>query len=373
MRKAASSNYENITGCPTSSPPHPTMEAYDSSDDFGAYKIDKPSQLSARKSQQIKSQETNSLLIKPVTPKHHKTKGNNIWVLWVTILIVTITTAALAVAAVLSRSLALTADVVQNAVDLSTYGVNLYAEYQAEWSSNTHHSKSKRVELAAATFSVLGLIGVGAWVLWAALDRFHTSSLPGHFSAASGHIDAHLLLAFTVIGFGADMFVATIFCKYSATNVEQPTKGPMLDLEGTPAQQERQKAAPEKNVNMISAGAHVMTDAIRSIVIVFGAFLIFLQHHSVIKLPVEEEIMDGILSCFVVGCMALAVLFVLKEIYHLVQEQVGQEGSVSKFICAPSLPGGGVGKQRRGAAAAETEELIREQGSASRNSTAADL
>ena len=352
------------------------MEAYDSSDDFGAYKIDKPSQLSARKSQQIKSQETNALLTKPVaTPNHHKTKGNNIWVLWVTILIVTITTAALAVAAVLSRSLALTADVVQNAVDLSTYGVNLYAEYRAEWSraKNTHRSKSKRVELAAATFSVLGLIGVGAWVLWAALDRFHTSSLPGHFSAASGHIDAHLLLAFTVIGFGADMFVATIFCKYSATNVEQPTKGPMLDLEGTPAQQERQKAAPEKNVNMISAGAHVMTDAIRSIVIVFGAFLIFLQHHSVIKLPVEEEIMDGILSCFVVGCMALAVLFVLKEIYHLVQEQVGQEGSVSKFICAPSLPGGGVGKQRRGATAAETEELIREQGSASRNSTAADL
>lgn len=294
--------------------------------------------------------------------------------MWVTILIVTSTTAALAVAAVLSRSLALTADVVQNAVDLSTYGVNLYAEYQAEWSrsSNTSRSKSKRVELAAATFSVLGLIGVGAWVLWAALDRFHTNSLPGHFAAASGHIDAHLLLAFTVVGFGADMFVATIFCKYSATNVEQPTKGPMLDLEGTPDQQERQQAASEKNVNMISAGAHVMTDAIRSIVIVFGAFLIFLQHHSVIKLPVEEEIMDGILSCFVVACMALAVLFVLKEIYHLVQEQVGQEGSVSKFICAPSLPGGGVGKQRRGAAA-ETGALVREQGGASRNSTATDL
>ena len=66
---------------------------------------------------------------------------------------------------------------------------------------------------------------------------------------------------------------------------------------------------------MVSAMAHVMTDAIRSITIVIGAFLIYLQHHKIIHLNVQEEVMDGILSCFVVGCMGVAVLFVLREIF----------------------------------------------------------
>jgi Co/Zn/Cd efflux system component len=270
-------------------------------------------------------------------------KSNNIFVLWVTIICVSVVTCALAVAAVLSRSLALTADVVQNAVDISTYIVNLYAEYQAEImrSKGIAEARGKRLELAAASFSVLGLVAVGSWVLWAALDRFHSASLPGN-GGAPAHIDAHILLAFTVFGCVADLFVATIFCKYSKPSVELVDKGPLLDLEGTPeeqrqAQQQRRAQRPEveKNVNMISAGAHVMTDAIRSITIVIGAFLIYLQHHKVIHLPVQEEVMDGVLSCFVVGCMSIAVLFVSMEIYHMVKEQSQDSGSVSRFICRP--------------------------------------
>ena len=292
--------------------------------------------------------ETNSLMQHPPPPI--RPVNNNIFVLWLTIICVTTMTAALAVAAVFSRSLALTADVVQNAVDISTYGVNLYAEYQALGASGS----SKRLELAAAVFSVAGLIGVGAWVLWAALERFHVARLPGHFVGASSHIDAHMLLAFTVLGCAADMFVATIFCKYSATHVVEPpsTAGPLLDLDGTSPsqQQQQQQQASAKNVNMISAGAHVMTDAIRSVTIVVGAFLIFLQHHRVIHLPIQEEVMDGVLSCFVVGCMSIAVLFVLREIYHLIQVQGEEEGSVATFLCESASEEGkmrGKRKQQR--------------------------
>ena len=267
-------------------------------------------------------------------------KKNNIWVLWVTIISVTIMTGALAVAAVLSRSLALTADVVQNAVDLSTYAVNLYAEYQAEFmrSKGLAEARGKRLELAAASFSVLGLVGVGCWVLWAALDRFHSAALPG--ASPPAHIDAHILLAFTVVGCLGDIFVATIFCKYSKQSNEIIDQGPILDIEGTPSQpgqqrQQQQSPVTEKNVNMVSAMAHVMTDAIRSITIVIGAFLIYLQHHKIIHLNVQEEVMDGILSCFVVGCMGVAVLFVLREIFYLLKSQSIESGSVSRFICRP--------------------------------------
>ena len=46
--------------------------------------------------------------------------------------------------------------------------------------------------------------------------------------------------------------------------------------------------------------------------------------------------MDGILSCFVVCCMFVAVLFVLREIYHLLRNQVEETGgSMSTFICRP--------------------------------------
>ena len=282
-------------------------------------------------------------------------QSNNIFVLWMTILIVSMCTIALAIAAVFSHSLALTADVVQNAVDLSTYGVNLYAEYQAEAerAEGTVSARGKRLELAAACFSVAGLIAVGCWVLWAALDRFHSASLIGHASS-SQHINPYILLGFTCLGFAADMVTATLFCMYTESNMEdeiatsmmiKKEEEPLLDLEGTKQQQQQQQQQQEqqhlkkqnsKNVNMISAGAHVMTDAVRSITIVIGAFLIYLQHQKVINLHVQEEVMDGILSCFVVCCMFVAVLFVLREIYHLLRNQVEETGgSMSTFICRP--------------------------------------
>jgi Co/Zn/Cd efflux system component len=296
-------------------------------------------------------------------------QSNNIFVLWMTILIVSVCTIALAVAAVFSHSLALTADVVQNAVDLSTYGVNLYAEYQAEAeraSGAGASARGKRLELAAACFSVAGLIAVGCWVLWAALDRFHTASMPGHAVAGGAHVNPYILLIFTCLGFAADMVTATLFCMYSESSVEETsTAGPLLDLEGTQQSQQKQSPKRKKNVNMISAGAHVMTDAIRSITIVVGAFLIYLQHQKVIHLHMQEEVMDGVLSCFVVGCMGIAVLFVLREIYQLLREQVDETGSMSKFICRPSdLP------QKKGGDRDVTGEVIAWRQS---RSTAVDL
>ena len=241
-------------------------------------------------------------------------RANNRFVLWCTIAVVSVVTAALAVAAVLSRSLALTADVVQNAVDLSTYVVNLYAEYETERMAvaGKSHVRGKRLELFAACFSVAGLIGVGAYVLWAAIGRFQERATP---QAGTG-IDAHLLLAFTVLGCVADVFTLGLFMRYAAPERKQ------ADGES------------EKNVNMVSATAHVVTDAIRSFTLLTGAFLIYLQHHKVIHLPVSEDIMDGYLSCFVVGCMGVAALFVLKEIAGLLMTTSEEAGGVG-FLCKP--------------------------------------
>ena len=226
-----------------------------------------------------------------------------------------VVTSALAVAAVLSRSLALTADVVQNAVDLSTYVVNLYAEYETERMAGAgkSHVRGKRLELFAACFSVAGLIGVGAYVLWAAIGRFQEHARPH----AGPGIDAHVLLAFTVLGCAADMFTLGLFMRYAAPQRKR--------VAGEKA---------EKNVNMVSATAHVVTDAIRSFTLLTGAFLIYLQHHKVIHLPVSEDVMDGYLSCFVVGCMAVAALFVLKEIAGLLMATSAEAGGVG-FLCKP--------------------------------------
>lgn len=250
-------------------------------------------------------------------------RANNKFVLWCTVGIVSIVTIALAVAAVLSRSLALTADVVQNGVDLSTYIVNLYAEYEAEKleAAGVSAVRGKRLELFAACFSVAGLVAVGTYVLYAAIGRFHEAAKLDSPNHASPGIDSHVLLAFTIVGCVADIATLTLFMRYAqAQRVVDNT------LEG---------AAGEKNVNMVSASAHVVTDAIRSVTIVTGAFLIYLQHHKVIQLPVSEDVMDGYLSCFVVACMAGAVVFVLKEIVELLQNSSREAGGLAPFICKP--------------------------------------
>eukprot|EP00946_MAST-07B_sp_MAST-7B-sp1_P002702 g2702.t1 len=243
-------------------------------------------------------------------------RANNRFVLWCTIVIISVVTAALAVAAVLSRSLALTADVVQNAVDLSTYVVNLYAEYETERMASAGKAgiRGKRLELFAACFSVAGLIGVGAYVLYAAIQRFHDSNSSN--PDIDPGIDAHLLLAFTVFGCVADMLTLGLFMRYA--RAQRPSDG----------------VGTGKNVNMVSATAHVVTDAIRSLTLLTGAFLIYLQHHDAIHLPVSEDVMDGYLSCFVVACMAVAALFVLKEIAGLLMSTSEEAGGVG-FLCKP--------------------------------------
>ena len=221
-----------------------------------------------------------------------KTKGmaNNTTVLWALIILVGIVTVAQYIAAAYSKSLALTADAIQNTVDLTTYIANLYVEYVVLENLGEHSWRVDRLNIASAIFSLIGLAGVGIYILGHALYRMNR---PSHVEATT--IDATLLLGFTLVGLMCDIGSLVIFSVFAQTTLEDG----------------------RKNVNMISAMAHVVTDFIRSLFVAGGALLIYFQQTKIINWNVKEDQMDAILSLLIVACIFSASFFLLREILHL--------------------------------------------------------
>jgi cobalt-zinc-cadmium efflux system protein len=223
--------------------------------------------------------------------------ADNKTVLWAIIILVGTVTIAQFFAAFFSHSLALVADAIQNVVDLSTYSVNLYVEYIS--ARNDKDSwKVDRLNIMSAIFSLVGLLMVGFYVLWSAKERM---AQPAEVTPTS--IDATLLLGFTILGLMCDIGVLVIFTIFAKTyEVSEREDGSVKKV---------------KNLNMISAMAHVVTDFIRSIIMACGALLIWLQQSKRIKWNINEDKMDAILSILVCICIFSASFFLLREIVEM--------------------------------------------------------
>ena len=195
-------------------------------------------------------------------------------------------------AAHFSHSLALLADAIQNTVDLSTYMVNLYVEYVV---INDHGSNSAtrivRLNIAAAIFSLVGLLVVAFYVLSTALHRI---SRPNDID--SEPINSTLLLVFTIVGLFCDIGTMIIFCVFAETK----------------------DSSSRVNVNMASAMAHIYTDFVRSLLVTIGAIIIHLEQQKVLLWGIKEDRLDAVLSLLIVVCIFTASYFLLKEIIHLI-------------------------------------------------------
>ena len=219
-------------------------------------------------------------------------RADNTTVLLGVILLVGLVTVAQYFAAHFSHSLALLADAIQNTVDLSTYMVNLYVEYVAI-SDNTSAAAIRlvRLNIAAAIFSLVGLLVVGIYVLSTALHRI---SRPNDIESTA--IDSTLLLVFTIVGLFCDIGTMIIFCVFAETK----------------------DASSRINVNMASAMAHIYTDFVRSVLVTIGAIIIHLEQQKVLLWGIKEDRLDAVLSLLIVVCIFTASYFLLKEIIHLI-------------------------------------------------------
>ena len=221
--------------------------------------------------------------------------ADNTTVLIGIIILVSLVTIAQYFAAFLSHSLALTADAIQNTVDLSTYIVNLYVEYVVVHSSDKYNNKSRthivRLNMGAATFSLVGLLIVGFYILSTAMHRMTRPN-----DAETTQIDSTILLIFTIIGLFCDIGTMIIFCVFAKTK----------------------DASNRVNVNMASAMAHIYTDFIRSSLVTLGAFIIYLEQQNFLSWGIKEDKLDAILSLIVVACIFTASFFLMKEIIHLI-------------------------------------------------------
>ena len=219
-------------------------------------------------------------------------RADNTTVLLGVILLVGIVTVAQYFAAHFSHSLALFADAIQNTVDLSTYIVNFYVEYIVIHNSGSNSAtRVVRLNIAAAIFSLVGLLVVGFYVLSSALHRI---SRPNDIDSAA--IDSTLLLVFTIVGLFCDIGTMIIFCVFAETK----------------------DASSRTNVNMASAMAHIYTDFVRSVLVTIGAIIIHLEQQKVLLWGVKEDKLDAVLSMVIVACIFTASFFLLKEIIHLI-------------------------------------------------------
>ena len=197
-------------------------------------------------------------------------------------------------AAYVSHSLALTADAIQNTVDLTTYIVNLYVEYVVIH-SNKYGTSSRthivRLNMGAAIFSLIGLLIVGFYILSTAMHRMTRPN-----DAETTQIDSTILLIFTIVGLFCDIGTMIIFCVFAKTK----------DSEN------------RINVNMASAMAHIYTDFIRSLLVTMGACIIYLEQQKILSWGIKEDKLDAILSLIIVACIFTASFFLLREIIHLI-------------------------------------------------------
>ena len=217
-----------------------------------------------------------------------KKMANNTTVLWALIVLVGCFTIFLYVGVYLTKSLTLFIDALLNTTDLFTYAVNLYVEYLIlERARGTMDS----IIFFSSLLSAMCILGTGCFGLW---NSINILTRPAEVEGNSS-IDATWLLVFTIVGLCTDVGSFIIVLVFSEKTLDDG----------------------RKNLNIISAMVHVVIDMIRSILVLVGSIVIYLQQKKQIDWKIRENHMDAITSLLVVICIAVAFVYMSIEIYHL--------------------------------------------------------
>lgn len=199
---------------------------------------------------------------------HHHGEDASIGKLWVSILLNLTITLAQFVGGLVSNSLALLSDAVHNLNDTASLGISLAARKISNRGVNNSKTFGyKRAEIIGAFINLITLVIVALFLIKEGIERFFDQQT----------IDGFTMLWVSVIGLLGNVITAVLLHKDS-----------------------------KDNLNMRSAYIHIMSDAMSSVGVIIGGWLIYRY---------QFYIVDTILTLFIGA-------YILFHSYHMLRETI---------------------------------------------------
>ena len=201
---------------------------------------------------------------------HHHNHGSDasIGKLWISILLNLTITLAQFIGGIVSNSLALLSDAVHNLNDTASLGISLAARKISN--KGVNNSKTfgyKRAEIIGAFINLITLVIVALFLIKEGVERFFDQQT----------IDGLTMLWVSIIGLLGNVITAVLLHKDS-----------------------------KDNLNMRSAYIHIMSDAMSSVGVIIGGWLIY---------KYQFYIVDTILTILIGG-------YILYHSYHMLRETI---------------------------------------------------
>ncbi len=199
---------------------------------------------------------------------HHGLEDTSIGKLWISIVLNLIITIAQIIGGILSNSLALLSDAVHNLNDTVSLGISLVARKISKRGVN--HRKTfgyKRAEIIGAFINLITLVIVALFLIKEGIERF----------MGPQPIDGFTMFWVAIIGLAGNVITAALLFKES-----------------------------KENLNMRSAYIHILSDALSSVGVIIGGWLI---------MQYQWYIIDTILTIAIGG-------YILWHSYHMLRETI---------------------------------------------------
>ena len=199
---------------------------------------------------------------------HHSFEDASIWKLWFSIVLNLIITIAQVIGGLISNSLALLSDAVHNLNDTVSLGISLAARKISQRGANQRKTFGyKRAEIIGAFINLITLVIVALFLIKEGFERFLDPQ----------PIDGFTMFWVAVVGLAGNVITAALLYKES-----------------------------KENLNLRSAYIHILSDALSSVGVIIGGWLI---------MQYQWYIVDTILTIFFGG-------YILWHSYHMLRETI---------------------------------------------------
>ncbi|MGB0347069.1 MAG: cation diffusion facilitator family transporter [Balneolaceae bacterium] len=199
---------------------------------------------------------------------HHSFEDASIWKLWFSIVLNLIITIAQVIGGLISNSLALLSDAVHNLNDTVSLGISLAARKISQRGANQRKTFGyKRAEIIGAFINLITLVIVALFLIKEGFERFLDPQ----------PIDGFTMFWVAVVGLAGNVITAALLYKES-----------------------------KENLNLRSAYIHILSDALSSVGVIIGGWLI---------MQYQWYIVDTILTIFIGG-------YILWHSYHMLRETI---------------------------------------------------
>ena len=265
--------------------------------------------------------------------------------LWLAFVGNTVFTSAQVVGATFANSLAMFSDTSTMFVDSVTYLVSLVAEHQR---ARCGPRGAQAAELGASAFSVIALFAVTVFVAHDAVERVYGGE-------EEEDVDPAIMLGFTIVNLFVDFFMCAPFVRHVVRRRRRrrfPTEVSLAQVQASSAQPgspecrvtpySAEPAAADaaadgdgielnasKELNLVSAYAHVFADTLRTLTVLTCALLVWVA-------GVPPETADAVGALIVSGVVLVITLYLAYETFVQLLAFVG--GGRKHSTVARELP-----------------------------------